>query len=61
MNFKSKLILICFILILFNLGAVSAHDTNLTCDDSKLTAQDNFILTSDFKQNDTILSVLPIV
>ena len=55
MNFKAKLILLCLILILFNVGAVSAHDNNLTNESWEVETQDNILrLNSDFKQNEMI-------
>ena len=55
MNFKAKLILFCLILILFNVGAVSAHDNNLTNESWEVETQDDILtLNSDFKQNEMI-------
>ena len=55
MNFKAKLILLCLILILFNVGTVSAHDNNLTNESWEVETQDNILrLNSDFKQNEMI-------
>ena len=55
MNFKAKLILFCLILILFNVGVVSAHDNNLTNESWEVETQDDILtLNSDFKQNEMI-------
>lgn len=59
MNSKTKLILFCLILVLFNVAAVSASDTNLT-DDNHLKSVDqgnetDFIkLNYDYEQINTI-------
>ncbi|MER2013212.1 MAG: cysteine peptidase family C39 domain-containing protein [Methanobrevibacter sp.] len=57
MNFKSKLILLCLIIILFNIGAVSAHDDNLTDENLEVETQNNILTSnSDFQHAGKIQS-----